>query len=339
MRVPAEPGLRQLAAAVADGHDLQALARPLLQLLQNITGLDSTFLTLVNTSADELVIAYAHNSGELVIAEGATSSWQESLCRRALTEGRASVSDVPATWPSAAAAQQPGITSFISVPLRDAHDSVVGTLCGASSGNTAADEHNVAIMTTFAQLLSAQLARETAHHLRAAQATVLEQRMNNLREAAERDSLTGLCNRAGIHRWLEKALGVVASGDRRLAVAFIDLNRFKTVNDTYGHAAGDEILRRITGSLSATGRSGDLHGRLGGDEFIVAALLPAHACVQNWTDRVRAAAAANVDDIHVTGSVGVIIREPATPATSVEDLLNQADRAMYQEKRIAAATR
>ncbi|MGK5680207.1 diguanylate cyclase [Actinoplanes sp. URMC 104] len=329
---PAEAGLRQLAAAVAAGHDLQALTRPLLQLLQDITGLESTFLTLVDTSADELVIAYAHNTDDLVIPEGATSSWHESLCRRALDEGRATITDVPTAWPSAAIAQELGITSFVSVPVRDAHDGMLGTLCGASSRNTAVDEQNLAIMTTFAQLLSAQLARETAHQMRAAQASVLEQRMNSLREAAERDPLTGLGNRAGIHRWLHNALDSIASSTQQLAVAFIDLDRFKTVNDTYGHATGDEILRRLALSLSHTGRAGDLHGRLGGDEFIVAALLPADACVSNWTQRVRAAAVADLDKLHVTGSVGVITCAPGSRGISVDDLLDRADHAMYQAK-------
>ncbi|MEU4625391.1 diguanylate cyclase [Actinoplanes sp. NPDC023801] len=338
VRAPGEPGLRQLADAVAAGQDLQTLTRPLLQLLQDITGLESTFLTLVDTTADELVVAYAHNSGNLVIAEGGTSSWQESLCRRALDEGRADVTDVPATWPSAAAARQLGIISYVSVPVRDAHDELLGTLCGASSNPALVGEQNLAIMATFAQLLSAQLARETAHHLQAARATVIEQRMNSLREAAERDSLTALCNRAGIHRWLHKALDQVATGQQRLAVAFIDLDRFKAVNDTYGHATGDEVLRRLAASLARTGRAGDLHGRLGGDEFIVAALLPADACVDGWTSRVRAAAVAAVEDVHVSGSVGVVTREPGTPATSVEYVLDQADQAMYQDKHATART-
>ncbi|GIF45252.1 diguanylate cyclase (GGDEF)-like protein [Actinoplanes xinjiangensis] len=338
VRAPGEPGLRQLAAAVAAGQDLQTLTRPLLQLLQEITGLDSTFLTLVDTSADELVIAYAHNGGDLVIAEGDTSSWQESLCRRALEEGRIEVTDVSATWPSATVGRQMGITSFVCVPVRDAHDELLGTLCGVSSNPARVGEQNLAIMATFAQLLSAQLARETAHHLQAARATVIEHRMNSLREAAERDSLTGLCNRAGINRWLHKALDQIAVGRQRLSVAFIDLDRFKTVNDTYGHATGDEVLRGLAASLARTGRTGDLHGRLGGDEFIVAALLPADACVDGWTARVRAAAVAAVDDVHVRGSVGVVTREPGTPATSVEDVLDQADQAMYREKHAQART-
>ena len=336
---PAEPGLQDLAAAVAAGHDLQALTRPLLQLLQQITGLDSTFMSLVDADADELVIAYAHNGGALAIGEGVTTSWRHALCRRALDNTSPYVADVPAAWPDAVIAQQLGITSFASVPIRDAHDTIVGTLCAASSTHAVVDTQNLAIMSTFAQLLGAQLARETAHHLQAAQATLLEQRMNRLRETAERDALTGLSNRAGIHRWLRTALDSVETGDQRLAVAFIDLDRFKTVNDTHGHAAGDEVLRRLAASLSRTGRPGDLHGRLGGDEFVVAALLPADACMHGWTQRVRAAAVADLDQLHITGSVGVITCEPGTPAIAVEHLLDRADQAMYQAKRGSAGAK
>jgi diguanylate cyclase (GGDEF)-like protein len=336
-QAPVEPGLRQLATAVAGGHDLQALTRPLLRLLQDITGLESTFLTLIDPGADELVVAYAHNSGDLLIPEGVTFSWQASLCRRSLEEGRPCVSDVPGVWPDAATARQLGITTYVSVPVRDAHNELVGTLCGAGSIPTTVGEHSVAVMTTFAHLLGAQLARESAHQLQAAHATVLEDRMTMLRDAAERDSLTGLCNRAGIYRWMHKALASVAADDQKLAVAFIDLDHFKNVNDTYGHATGDEILRRVAVSLSHTGRPGDLHGRLGGDEFVVAALLPAQACVDGWTGRVRAAAVAACGDVRVSGSVGVVTRDPGTDGVSVDDVLDRADQAMYAEKHRTAA--
>ncbi|GIE48476.1 sensor domain-containing diguanylate cyclase [Actinoplanes nipponensis] len=334
---PADPGLRQLAATVAAGHDLQALTRPMLQLLRDVTGLESTYLTLVDPAADELVVAYAHNTGSLTIPEGLTSSWQDSLCRRSLDEGRACVTDVPGVWSDSVAGRELGIVTYASVPLRDADGRLVGTLCGASGHATAVSDQDLSVMATFAQLISAQLARETALHLHAAQTSILEQRMSTLRENAERDPLTGLANRAGIHRWLHRALDTLAAGDGRLAVAFIDLDHFKTVNDTRGHAVGDEMLRRFATSLSHTGRAGDLHGRLGGDEFIVAAVLPAEAGVDGWGQRVRRAAVAEVGGVRVVGSVGVVCHDSAAPARGVEQLLHAADQAMYRAKQEGAA--
>ncbi|GID90715.1 diguanylate cyclase domain-containing protein [Amorphoplanes digitatis] len=332
---PAGPGLRRLAQAVAGGHDLQALTRPLLQLLHEVTGLESTYLTLLDPVSDGLLLAYTHNTGGLHIPEGVTVAWQDSLCRRSIDEDRYYVADVAAVWPDAHVALGLGIATYASVPVRDAHDEIVGTLCGASSTGMVIDERDLAVMATFAQLLAAQLARETAHSVAATRATVLEQRLGALRDSAERDPLTGLANRAGIHRWLRAAGERVAGDGARLAVAFVDLNKFKAVNDTYGHATGDEVLRRVAASLARTGRAGDLHGRLGGDEFIVATILPPDADVRGWTQRVRRAAVARFDAVHVVGSVGVVTCEPGT-TFSVDDILDHADKAMYAVKHATA---
>ena len=332
---PTGPGLRRLAQAVAAGHDLQALTRPLLQLLQEVTGLESTFLTLANPECDELVLAYTYNTGSLYIPEGATVSWQDSLCRRAVDEHRPYVADIGAVWPDAQPALDLGITTFVSVPVRDTNDELVGTLCGVSSTSTVIDDRELAVMATFAQLLAVQLTRETAHSVAAARAAVLEQRLAALRDSAERDALTGLANRAGIHRWVQAAGEQIIRDGRRLAVAFIDLDGFKAVNDTYGHGTGDEVLRRIAASLARTGRPGDLHGRLGGDEFIVAAMLPPEADVHEWTQRVRRAAVTHIYTVRVAASVGVVTREPGT-TFSVEEVLNHADQAMYAVKNATA---
>ncbi len=147
--------------------------------------------------------------------------------------------------------------------------------------------------------------------------------------------MTGLANRAGIHRWLQAAGERLTGDGGRLAVAFIDLDGFKTVNDTFGHGTGDEVLRRVAASLARTGRVGDLHGRLGGDEFVVAAILPPDAAVHEWTQRVRRAAVAQLDTVRVAASVGVVTCEPGT-TFSVEQVLHDADQAMYAIKHATA---
>jgi diguanylate cyclase (GGDEF)-like protein len=96
----------------------------------------------------------------------------------------------------------------------------------------------------------------------------LEQR---LRALAEHDSLTGLMNRAALTEALRRSLALAARQKWSVAVIFIDLDNFKTINDTHGHAAGDEVLRQIASRLGGCLRESDLLGRLGGDEFIVVA--------------------------------------------------------------------
>jgi diguanylate cyclase (GGDEF)-like protein len=96
----------------------------------------------------------------------------------------------------------------------------------------------------------------------------LEQRLRTL---AEHDPLTGLMNRAALTEALRRSLALAARQKWSVAVVFIDLDGFKQINDTLGHAAGDELLRQIAARLSNSLRESDLLGRLGGDEFIVVA--------------------------------------------------------------------
>ncbi len=90
-----------------------------------------------------------------------------------------------------------------------------------------------------------------------------------IRYLAEHDTLTGLANRAFLERRLDEILQQAASRSRRVAVGFLDLDQFKPVNDTLGHAAGDKLLQRIAGRISVLLRDGELAGRMGGDEFIL----------------------------------------------------------------------
>ena len=156
-----------------------------------------------------------------------------------------------------------------------------------------------------------------------------------LRQAAVHDALTGLPNRNSLAARLEHAIMRVNRSGDRLALLFIDLDRFKKVNDTLGHAAGDEVLRQTAGRIRACVREVDTVARLGGDEFVVLLETDVRPDTPGVIgERVRAAFDSPFDwkglEVRCGASIGVSLypdhaRDPAA-------LLASADEAMYREK-------
>jgi diguanylate cyclase (GGDEF)-like protein len=156
-----------------------------------------------------------------------------------------------------------------------------------------------------------------------------------VRHQASHDALTGLPNRTLFLERLEAALPEAAEG-ARLGVLFCDLDRFKQVNDTLGHAAGDELLRQVSARLRAAVRPADTVGRLSGDEFAI--ILPGlvdATDARRLADRVSACFAESFrlegTDVTVGTSVGIAVHDPASGRTA-EQLLREADAAMYRHK-------
>jgi diguanylate cyclase (GGDEF)-like protein/PAS domain S-box-containing protein len=156
-----------------------------------------------------------------------------------------------------------------------------------------------------------------------------------LQQAAVNDALTGLPNRNALAVLQEHAIIRVNRSGDRLALLFIDLDRFKKVNDTLGHAAGDEVLRQAGARIRACVRDVDTVARLGGDEFVV--LLEADVRPDTpgiIGERIRAAFGAPFDwkgtEVRCGASVGVSLY-PDHAADSAS-LLQSADAAMYRVK-------
>jgi diguanylate cyclase (GGDEF)-like protein len=155
-----------------------------------------------------------------------------------------------------------------------------------------------------------------------------------LTRQANHDSLTGLANRAAFRARLEAALNRPERRNGTQAVLFVDLDDFKDVNDTMGHAAGDALLGAVAERLEATVRPGDLVARLGGDEFaLLLDGIPDVAVALAVAERAVTALAAPVEIngtlAHVGASVGLAMRHDDSDP---ESLMRQADLAMYTAK-------
>jgi two-component system cell cycle response regulator len=148
-------------------------------------------------------------------------------------------------------------------------------------------------------------------------------------EMAVTDPLTGLRNRRYTRRHLE---GVLRQGGA--AVLLLDVDRFKAVNDTHGHAAGDIVLREVAQRLSAHVRASDVVARYGGEEFLVVMAGASAEEAEVVAERLRAAICASPMDLdgrplHVTASVGIAVGEAGT---APDMLLGIADAALYRAK-------
>ena len=160
--------------------------------------------------------------------------------------------------------------------------------------------------------------------VRAAEAQLLSRALH--------DGLTGLPNRALMAEQIEAALGRQAGGPAGVAVLLADLDDFKLVNDTWGHAAGDELLCQVARRLSAAVRTGDIVARFGGDEFVIlcenVSLAQAEAVAARMIDALHEPFRVGGQAAYVAVSIGIALSPPQDAAS----LLQYADTAMYEAK-------
>jgi diguanylate cyclase (GGDEF)-like protein len=156
---------------------------------------------------------------------------------------------------------------------------------------------------------------------------------------AQHDTLTGLPNRTFVQRHLTQALARGAETGQGVAVMFLDVDRFKTINDTLGHSMGDELLVSVSRRLRANLREDDLVGRVGGDEFVIViqGVRDAEHAIE-MAERVRLGFAVPFRlrdaEIPTATSIGVALQLGSGEPVGAEAMLGDADSAMYQVKDI-----
>jgi diguanylate cyclase (GGDEF)-like protein len=164
--------------------------------------------------------------------------------------------------------------------------------------------------------------------------------VERLQGLARRDALTGALNRLGI---LEAAAALLSLARRRgepVSLMMVDVDHFKAINDTHGHAVGDAVLRELVTRFTALTRTGEHFGRFGGEEFVFALYPCSGPTARSVAERIRAGIAERpfvIDlgagqQVPVTISLGVACSEDE-PAATVDSLLARADKALYAAKR------
>lgn len=484
--------LEQLAAFVANANSVEGLTRPLLTLLQRITGLESIYLTSIDETTAIQQVNIAYNAGTLTIQEGLTVPWRDTLCKRALDSNTFVTDDVPSIWGDSAAAKALGLQSYISVPMYTEQGKLMGTLCGASSkrltlAQTPEYRHIIALC---ADLISHQWHRETASQAAHARADAAETALNRVKllsaisefcvaaqslslamvqvasymqqsgywqqvmafdvadghftallsahqqwqqplhswrsalsaaalqqsvqylpatkgpmlaadlsaalvniyvghhvvaailvlphhqtplhehadllagignaltllaarldehdkllalnqqfaHAALHDALTGLPNRRYLMTALEGYLAKAQRQQHAFALAFVDLDKFKAINDHFGHETGDNFLQAIAARLQQSLRKDDFLARQGGDEFVLICPLAERNLTEipDLQQRLRQCCTGQFTLARHTfdyagPSIGVVLWQPGD-TLDLDLLLSQADAAMYEDK-------
>ena len=163
-----------------------------------------------------------------------------------------------------------------------------------------------------------------------------------LRRMSSTDVLTGLLNRRGFLEVAEREWALAARRGGDLLLLYVDLDGFKEINDTFGHAAGDHLLQEVAELLRRSFRATDVLGRIGGDEFVVFAVDALQDTEASLTERVEEAVRRSNEETErpyaLSLSVGAL-RAPAGAPASIGDLLAEADRRMYETKRQRGGSR
>jgi len=190
------------------------------------------------------------------------------------------------------------------------------------------------------RVVEADLSLRVENARLAAEIGRLSARIGELERDADTDPLVDVYNRRAFMREIRRAQTVSERYHIPSAVIFLDLNQFKSVNDRFGHAIGDDLLRQVGDAMNTSVRDCDLVGRLGGDEFGVllfkTELTEAEAKAQALVCRIQACRIS-----HPTGDIGVSAAwgcAPCEPGMNPEAVLARADRAMYLEKDTISGT-
>ncbi len=225
--------------------------------------------------------------------------------------------------------QSSGIASGIGVRI-PAGRSMFGVLSVQAADRGHFNYEDGVFLQSVAHVLAAAIARNETEAA--------------IRHQALHDAVTGLPNRILLEDRLTRVLATARRHGRRLAVLFLDLDNFKRVNDSLGHAAGDEVLRTVARRMAGCLRMEDTLARFGGDEFVI--LMPEIGPEEDWNQVVDRIGDALKEPLEAAGrqimasvSVGVAIGGASHPAKDAAGLLRDADLAMYAAKQRGSGNR
>ncbi len=325
--------LSEFASTLATDFPIQAILDQLVERIVTVLPITSAGVTLIEPGADPRYVAASDASA--LAFEKLQTHLNEGPCLLAFRSGApVAVPDLtleqrfPRFAEAGAAA---GLGAVFTFPLFHGDDRFGALdLYRATSGDL--DEHAMETAQTLANVAAAYVLNARARDDAIRQA-------DHLRHLSLHDDLTGLPNRLLLKERIAHASRRAQRTGAHAAILFIDLDRFKRVNDTHGHHIGDQLLRAVAHRLARLVRPGDTLARVYGDEFVLLSEdLAGRGDVEILTDRVHAAFTApfptSSGPVPITASIGVAFAGPGEYVN--ETLVDEADSAMYDAKQRGA---
>lgn len=226
----------------------------------------------------------------------------------------------------------PGIRFYAGHPVKAPDGRTIGALCVIDRKPRSLTPHQIEDLKDLAAMVEIEIKSE--------QMASAQIRMNaELKEAKKAvlvDPLTRLWNRAGGQEFLGRQHALAIKNGEKFCIGMIDIDHFKKINDTYGHAAGDDVLREVAKRILRNVRSDDFACRMGGEEFLLIIGDPHATEALTIAQRVREAIRSKPipigdEEIMVTISMGLAYFDPAE-STSCEEVIKLADSGLYRAK-------
>ena len=318
--------VNRIGLAITSGLDIDNVARTLYEQCLQVADVDVFFLALFDKKTGMIYFPLFIDQGETRIME--PRDYESPDCLAGLIIRERKTEYIADTLKSDLAQQSQLLRifekesprSFLGVPLI-LRDQVLGVLSIQSFRPDAYTPDHIRLMETIAT--QATIALENAR--------LFEQ----MKQLAITDTLTGLYNRRHFFVLAENEIERALRYQKQLAMIMIDIDHFKTVNDTFGHAVGDRVLQTITGLCSQTLRKIDIMGRYGGEEFTI--ILPetnldhALTAAERLRQIIESAEVATPEGaVKITASLGLAMLD--STCNTLELLLDCADKALYKAK-------
>jgi diguanylate cyclase (GGDEF)-like protein len=323
-----QAALHRISEAAHHADELPELFRRIHEIIGELLPARNCFVALYDASNDELSFPYFVDEFDPHPEPRPLDSG--TLAGEVIRQGRAflvtpdTLASLPETMQSIVGSES---LDWLGVPLASGEHTFGALVVQSYDGSVRYSEHDQALLGFVSSQVASAIERQRAQIARA-------QQSERIQRLAFYDALTGLPNRALFHDRLRHALGSAERVGRNVALLFLDLDRFKEINDSLGHALGDQALQEVARRLQATTRQEETLARLGGDEFVLIAEGADHETAAMIALRILRLliepiqASGNL--LSIGGSIGIAIYPD--DGEGADELVRHTDIAMYRAK-------